>query len=261
MSAATSSSVRASLWRMRCSITRNCVLSRSSTTSRTDPERAALVHDAARLPRGASRARSRHAGRGLRGAEDRRRCLVAECQRRNIPVANHDDTKAAHVGDAARLGMRPRSRSPGGGDRRQGPWHDDHLRRAQSGAWWIAHRQRRGRRSHPGRNGRRVCPTISRRASCRRCSRSPRRHSAVAAIGRRTCLGSAGGTVRSPTAGGSRRGGRLTSFAFASSTACRRSIRSGARAGLSSAACRSRARDRSRQEAQRRSRRSPGDDG
>jgi alpha-D-ribose 1-methylphosphonate 5-triphosphate diphosphatase len=73
-----------------------------------DPERAALVHERRRgLQRGSlNGAIAPTPEEDFAGAEDRRRRLVAECQRRNIPVANHDDTKAAHVGDAARLGMR-----------------------------------------------------------------------------------------------------------------------------------------------------------
>src|SRR5262249_52041988 len=71
-----------------------------------DPERAALVHERRRgLPRGSlNGVIAPTSEEDFAGAEERRRRLVAECQRRNIPVANHDDTKAAHVDDAARLG-------------------------------------------------------------------------------------------------------------------------------------------------------------
>jgi alpha-D-ribose 1-methylphosphonate 5-triphosphate diphosphatase len=73
-----------------------------------DPERAALVHERRRgLPRGSLTGPILPTSEeDFEGAEDRRSHLVTECHRRKVPVANHDDTKAAHVHRAAELGMK-----------------------------------------------------------------------------------------------------------------------------------------------------------
>jgi alpha-D-ribose 1-methylphosphonate 5-triphosphate diphosphatase len=72
-----------------------------------DPGRAALVHERRRgLPAGSlALPIAPLPEEDFAGAGERRRRLVTLCADRGIPTANHDDTQAVHVEEAATLGM------------------------------------------------------------------------------------------------------------------------------------------------------------
>ncbi|MGV3549374.1 alpha-D-ribose 1-methylphosphonate 5-triphosphate diphosphatase [Rhizobium sp.] len=75
---------------------------------REDPARAASVHEKRRgLPKGSLTVPFPPTeDEDFDGAPARRERIISLCKARNIPFANHDDTKAAHVEEAAALGAR-----------------------------------------------------------------------------------------------------------------------------------------------------------
>ena len=72
-----------------------------------DPDRAVRVHEKRRgLPNGSLKMPiTPLAEEDFTGVRERRRRLTSLCQSHRIAIANHDDTRAVHVDDAASIGM------------------------------------------------------------------------------------------------------------------------------------------------------------
>ncbi|WP_321897239.1 alpha-D-ribose 1-methylphosphonate 5-triphosphate diphosphatase [Burkholderia cepacia] len=73
-----------------------------------DPERAVMVHERRRgLPKGSlTMPFGPTEEEDFDSAQTRRAALIDLCESRGIRAGNHDDTKASHVADAARLGLK-----------------------------------------------------------------------------------------------------------------------------------------------------------